>query len=77
MEKKKKSYLTSNPEDALFTNPVASSNDCTGYINTLPESEEEAESYSDLLNVPVTHSKKLYTPPKNKRERQSFPGKST
>ncbi len=66
MDKKKNSYLNRDLEEAFLTNPVASVNDRTGYINTLPDTEEEAENFSDLLNVPVTHSKKIYTPPKKK-----------
>ena len=41
-------------EEAFFNNPVASSNDRTGYVNTPPASHEEAEDLSKLLNVPVS-----------------------
>ena len=31
---------------------IVSTNDCTGLVPTPPKSEYEAESYSDLLNIP-------------------------
>lgn len=42
-----------NLEDAFLYNPVASSTDCTGYVQRIPEYENEAESYADLYDVPV------------------------
>lgn len=39
---------------AMFSNPVASANDCTGITPTIPETEEEAESYCNLADIPVT-----------------------
>ncbi len=40
--------------EAMFLNPVASANECTGMTPTVPFTEDEATSYCDLLDVPVT-----------------------
>ncbi|MBR5313799.1 MAG: hypothetical protein IKU45_00105, partial [Clostridia bacterium] len=56
-----KNKNTKHLEDAMFKNRIASSTDCTGYMVTLPESNEEAENISDMFNVPTskrTHKKK-------------------
>lgn len=42
-----------NVEDAFLYNPVASATDCTGYVQQIPEYENEAESYAELYDVPV------------------------
>ena len=42
-------------EKAMFDNPIASSNDCTGFMNTPPQTDEKADNMSDLLNVPTSH----------------------
>ncbi len=44
-------------EEAMFENRIASANDCTGMMNTLPD-EEIAENISDMLNVPTSKPKK-------------------
>lgn len=36
---------------------IASSNDCTGLVPTPPMTEGEAESYSDLMNIPQPKGK--------------------
>lgn len=45
-------------EDAMLSNPVSSANDCTGFVNTLPENNETADALSDLLNVPTSRKRK-------------------
>lgn len=40
--------------EAMFSNPVASANECTGMTPTVPLTEDEATSYCNLLDVPVT-----------------------
>ena len=37
---------------------VASANECTGLMPSLPSTEEEAESYADLYTVPAPPQKK-------------------
>ncbi|MBR5500123.1 MAG: hypothetical protein IKV74_01200 [Clostridia bacterium] len=51
--KKKQRYLC---KDAFLHNPVASAQDCTGFSPTKSYTEEEAESKSQLCNVPATGS---------------------
>lgn len=41
-------------EKAMFYNPVASVNDCTGFTPIVPINALEAESYCELLDVNVT-----------------------
>lgn len=41
-------------EEAMFTNPIASVNDCTGITQTIPQTGSQAESYCDIADVPVT-----------------------
>lgn len=41
-------------EDALFRNSIASATDCTGITQTIPYTEDEAASYCDIADVPVT-----------------------
>ena len=45
-------------ENAMFENRVASTNDCTGYMVTLPENNADADNISDLLNVPASKYRK-------------------
>ena len=58
-KKKKEIKNTKMPcETAFLTNPVASFTDRTGFTPVVPETEEEAESYSELFEeVPVTSHK--------------------
>jgi hypothetical protein len=41
-------------EKAMFENRIASANDCTGYMVTLPESNAESDNISDMLHVPTS-----------------------
>ena len=41
-------------EDAFLHNPIASVTDCTGFVQRVPECADEAESYEDLYDVPVS-----------------------
>lgn len=41
-------------ERAMFENPCASVMDRTGCVPRIPDSEPAAESYCDILDVPVT-----------------------
>lgn len=43
-------------DDLYDLNTVASSMECTGLIPTPPVSESEAESYTDLYNIPQPHT---------------------
>lgn len=54
MEKKKKQSAADYSGKAFLCNPVASVNDHTGMTPRVPENFEEADSYADMLNVPVT-----------------------
>lgn len=56
---------TKHLEDAMFNNRAASANDCTGYSNTIPENEKEAENLSSLMNVPTSPPRAV---PKGKRQ---------
>ena len=38
--------------------PVASTMECTGLMPSLPNTEDEAESYADLYSVPAPRQKK-------------------
>lgn len=51
-------------KDAFMTNPVASMQDCTGITQTIPRSDDEAESIAGLVNVPVTAHNTKYSYPK-------------
>lgn len=46
--------FSKNCEDAMFINPIASANDCTGYTMKAPLTEDEAEDKANLVNVPAT-----------------------
>ena len=39
---------------AYFPESVASANECTGMVPTVPEDEIEAASYRDIAPIPVT-----------------------
>ena len=53
MESKRKHGYPSYDDDKFYDiESVISANDCTGLVPTPPKSEYEAESYSDLLNIP-------------------------
>ena len=41
-------------KDAFMTNPIASMTDCTGITQRIPYTEEEAESYCEIADIPVT-----------------------
>ncbi|MGN1095176.1 MAG: hypothetical protein ACI4QR_02185 [Eubacteriales bacterium] len=41
-------------QKAMFENPCASVNDCTGAVPRIPDSEEAADSYSEICDIPVT-----------------------
>ncbi len=41
-------------EEAMMYNPIASVNDCTGYVNTIPETNTKAQNLSQMLNVPTS-----------------------
>lgn len=51
-EKKKQGYPSYDDDKFYDVEQVVSSNDCTGLIPTPPKNEYEAESFSDLMNVP-------------------------
>ena len=51
----KKSFNKKYPcENAFMTNPVASVNDVTGYVQKMPDNSDAAENYSMLFDVPVS-----------------------
>ena len=41
-------------KDVFLTNPIASATDCTGLTPSIPDTENEAESYCAIADVPVT-----------------------
>ena len=41
-------------EDAFLHGSVASANDCTGIAVVNPRTDEEAESLSDIRDIPIT-----------------------
>ena len=49
--------FSKNCEDAMFYNPVASANDCTGYTMKVPLTKDEAEDKARLVNSPATKFK--------------------
>lgn len=57
-DKKKNQKQSPSPiecsEKAMFTNPVASATDATGYGTSIPMNTDEAEALSDLVNAPAT-----------------------
>ncbi len=58
MEKQKKhcpsKHSFSHIENVYFRMPAASATEFTGLTPTVPETEEEAESYHEIMEVPVT-----------------------
>ena len=57
IKKRKERYYkkaTDYSENAFLTNPIASATDCTGITQNIPYTDEEAESYCDIADVPVT-----------------------
>lgn len=60
MEEKDKQllHLRMPSEEELFdSDNVASATECTGLIPTPPISEEEAESYTEIYNIPQPEDK--------------------
>ena len=55
MKNKKKVPLT---KDELYSG-VVSANECTGLTAEIPRNEAEADSYRQLVDVPVTSEKTL------------------
>lgn len=66
MKKEQKASQTKHLEDALFTNPIASNTDTTGYVPVIPNDKDTAENLSEMMNVPVSMPPK--TSIKNKTE---------
>lgn len=53
MSKKEKPLLQLEDEDSFFeTNSVISSTECTGMIPDLPCTEEAADAYKEIYDVP-------------------------
>lgn len=51
----KKTFNQKYPcENAFITNPVASVNDVTGYVQRMPDDSDAAENYATLFDVPVS-----------------------
>ena len=48
----------SHLQNAIYTTQPASPQDHTGFVPTVPETNSEAKSYHDMMNVPVTSKKK-------------------
>lgn len=45
---------TKHLEKAMFENRIASANDCTGFMVTPPETNNDSENISDFMNVPTS-----------------------
>lgn len=56
-DKKKKGYPAYDDDKFYDVETVVSSGDSTGLVPTPPKSENEAESYSDILNIPQPKGK--------------------
>ncbi len=54
MKKQNQNNDTKHLEDALFNNPVVSATDTTGYVPTLPYTDEKADNISEMMSVPVS-----------------------
>lgn len=72
MERKDKQGvpMTEKEKEELYYNieNIASVTDCTGLITTPPVSQEEAESYTDLYEIPQPSLEKYsQTPNRNKK----------
>ena len=50
----KKNNKNPHLRDIFFRTSAASANDCTGITPTVPQTESEAESYFDVIDLPVT-----------------------
>ena len=48
----KKVHPKSTADEFLDTNIVVSSTDCTGLMPTLPLTVDEAESYTEIVDIP-------------------------
>lgn len=48
-------------KDAFLTNPVASVNDTTGYVQRIVYGEDEADFYEEMFDVPVSYKKETKT----------------
>ena len=53
MKKNKKQDACEYSKDEFLTNPVASVNDVTGYVQRLPAEVFEAKSLANISSVPV------------------------
>ncbi|MBR5515079.1 MAG: hypothetical protein IKU52_02610 [Clostridia bacterium] len=51
--KEKKQDALDYSKDEFLTNPVASVNDITGYVQRIPDAIERAESIAEISSVPV------------------------
>ena len=51
--KKQKREAWEYSKDEFLTNPVASANDVTGYVQRIPDVVERSESLAEISNVPV------------------------
>ena len=79
MKEKKNKRLAARDENgerssAYFFENTASANEFTGMTPTVPQTGEDAESYLDMLGVPVTSAggaskRKRLFPPKEKKRR--------
>ena len=50
----KKTHKNTHLHDIFYRTSAASANDCTGITPIVPETESEAESYFDVIDLPVT-----------------------
>lgn len=58
MIEKNKRFLELEDEDSFFeSGSVIPATECTGLIQTPPESEEEAEAYTEICDVPKPENK--------------------
>ena len=66
MDKKKKdgNNVLEYTKDVFLENPVASMQECTGITQTIPRTDDEAESIANIVNVPVTAHDTKYPFPK-------------
>lgn len=50
----KKKEKNAHLQNIFYRTSAASANDCTGIAPTVPETSYEAESYFDIIDLPVT-----------------------
>lgn len=50
----KKKGKNAHLQNIFYRTSAASANDCTGITPTVPETSYEAESYFDIIDLPVT-----------------------